>query len=308
MADRCRPNLPLIFSTDLTGILAKKPELYYQLIQTLSVDCCPIDGVELVPFRFSYKRVIGQLKKYQLPVIGIHGPPAWNIPTRRKRDNLIAALFASITPSLSQTFRLNQQLVPRYFLLHEPDLDQPIICQQVHQHFKNWSETQPHQDRPCLMIENVYREESLQKTIEKVKCFQGQFRSGLMLDLAHLLHQVTGLTRPFTSFLRVLNSENIDHYWQQLLQETDRALNQVSLAGLHLPLGLTSDGLPFQLLEEEHWLQLADLIDQQQKKLMTLVIENQHLESRLTLTEKFLPELIKDKKMKLKILLRTGVL
>lgn len=308
MASSCSSKLPLLFSTDLTGIFAKKPELFYQLFQTISADCRQLAGLEFVPFRFSHRRVSQKLLEYNLPIVGLHGPPAWRIPTCSVKGNLIASIFASITPSLNTCLELNQSLKPKYFLIHELDLDQPLLRKKLISHFQNWSKNQLHSTKPIFMIENVYRQKSWQQTVKKINQLHQQTRTGLMLDLAHLLHQVTGLTKPFTHYEQLLNPDNIDHYWQKLLTESHQALNQVSLAAIHLPLGETSDGLPFDLIKAKHWQNLAGLIKHHQNKLLFLVIENQHAQTRLSLTEKYLPTLIKDKKRKLKTLLKAGVI
>ncbi len=308
MAFRRTTDLPLLFSTDLTGIFARKPEFFYQLFQTISADCVHLDGVELMPFRFSHERVRLSLKKYNVPVIGLHGPPACNISTRSPVDNLIVALFSAVTPNLKTTLKMNQQLKPQYFLVHEPDLDQPQIRDSITKHFFNWKQNQNVTKQPWLMIENVYRPNSLQETIKKVNQLNRQTKIGLMLDLTHLLHQVTGLNKIFSRFERVLDQKNIDEYWQLLLKQAHQAFSQVPKAGLHIPLGDTGDGLPFELLTNKHWQLLAQLIKHHKKKLLALTIENQHHCARLSLSKNSLPKLIKDKKKKLKILLKTGVI
>ncbi len=298
---------PILFSTDLTGIFAHKPELFYQLFQTISADCIQLDGVELMPFRFSSSRVVNQLQRYNLPIVGLHGPPAWNVPTRSLFYNLVVSIFAAATPNLSSTFRLNDRLKPQYFLIHEPDLDQPQIKKAIINHFHTWTKNKPEQNKPWLMVENVYRPQSLQLTVKKVNQLHRQTKTSLMLDLSHLLHQVTGLNLIFSRFEQVLDQNKIDDYWQLMIKQADLALAQVPKAGFHIPLGDTSDGLPDKLLTTKHWRQLAALIAHHHSKILVLVIENQHRAARLSLTEKFLPELIKDKKKKLQKLIQAGI-
>ncbi len=51
-AKRHRNQVPLLFSTDIAGIFALNPQLFYQLVQTLSADCYHIDGVVIFTLSF----------------------------------------------------------------------------------------------------------------------------------------------------------------------------------------------------------------------------------------------------------------
>ena len=109
-AKRHRNQVPLLFSTDIAGIFALNPQLFYQLVQTLSADCCHIDGVEFLPFRFSYYRVQQALNKSNIPIVGIHGPVALNTPDRNLLEKIYLSPFSGIMPSLKTTLKLTAKL------------------------------------------------------------------------------------------------------------------------------------------------------------------------------------------------------
>lgn len=298
---RNRPQIPLLLSTDIAGIFATKPHLFYQLIQTLDADCCHIDGVEFLPFRFSYRRVQQALKKFNIPIIGIHSPIAWDTPDRNFWETIYAAPFSSVMPSVKTALKLTATTKPNYLLFHEPDLDKCCFTRQLTTYLKQES-------TPTILLENVYRPNSLQISVDKVKKLQSQTRAGVMIDLVHLLMETLGIFSSFTDYRRALNKQNIDSIWLKMLIAIDKALEQIPVAGLHIPIGTNRDSLPWQLLKTKHWQQLAKLLDKHQDKLIALVLENQHLETALSMNRKHLPAIIKNKKKKIKTLLQAGVL
>ena len=293
--------VPLLLSTDIAGIFATQPQLFYQLLQTISADCCPIDGVEFLPFRFSHPRVQQALEKFNIPIVGIHGPMAWNTPDRNLFEKAFVALFSNVMPSVSSTLKLTTATKPNYLLFHEPDLDQCCFSQQLQQYLKQ-------ENTPTILLENVYRPHSLQISVNSAQRLGNQTRAGVMIDLVHLLREVMEVFNSFSNYQHRLNPDNMSEYWLKMLWEMDRALEQIPVAGLHIPTGTNHDSLPWKLITDDHWQQLAQLLDKHQDRLIALTLENQHFETILSLNKKQLPAIIKDKKMKLKTLLRTRVL
>jgi len=298
---RHRHQVPLIISTDIAGVFALKPKLFYQLFQTLSADCCQIDGVEFLPFRFSHHRVQPALEKFKIPVVGIHGPVALTNPNRGLFETMYVAPFAGVMPSLGATLKLTTKTKLNYILFHEPDLDKCCFTRQLTEYLKQ-------EDTPAILLENVYRPNSLQISVNKAKRLSNQTQAGVMIDLVHLLHEVTGLYSLFNNLRRRLGPDTVDEYWLKMLLAMDKALSQVPVAGLHIPTGTNHDSLPWKLITTKHWRQLALLLDKHQDRLMAITLENQHLETAFSLTEKQLPHIIKDKKKKIKTLIQTGVL
>lgn len=298
---RHRHQVPLLLSTDIAGVFALKPKLFYQLTQTLSADCCPIDGVEFLPFRFSHQRVHLALDKFKIPIVGIHGPVSLTNPSRGLLETMYVAPFAGVMPSLGGTLKLTTKTKPNYILFHEPDLDKCCFTRQLTEYLKQ-------EDTPTILLENVYRPNSLQISVNKAKRLSNQTRAGVMIDLVHLLHEVTGLFSLFNNLRRRLNPDTVDEYWLLMLLAMDKALSQVPVAGLHIPTGTNHDSLPWQLITTKYWQQLALLLDKHQKRLMVITLENQHLETAFSMTEKQLPNIIKDKKKKIKTLIQTRVL
>lgn len=300
-AKRHRNQVPLLFSTDIAGIFALNPQLFYQLVQTLSADCCHIDGVEFLPFRFSYHRVQQALNKFNIPIVGIHGPVAWNTPDRSFFEKIYLSPFSGIMPSVKTTLRLTAKIKPSYLLFHEPDLDQCCFAQQLASYLKQES-------TPTILLENVYRPNSLQISVNKAKRLFNQTQAGIMIDLVHLLNEVMESFSYFSNYHRQINPKNIDEYWLKMLISMDKALSQIPIAGLHIPIGTNRDSLPWELITTQHWQQLAELLDKHQNQLIALTLENQHLETTFSMNKKQLQTIIKDKKKKIKTLLQTRVL
>jgi len=298
---RHRSQVPLLLSTDIAGVFALNPQLFYQLIQTLSADCCQIDGVEFLPFRFSYHRVRQALQKFNIPIIGIHGPIAWNTPNRSLWETIYVAPFSVVMPSLETALKLTTKTKPSYLLFHETDLDKCCFTKQLTTYLKQES-------TPTILLENVYRANSLQISVNKVKRLLNQTQAGVMIDLVHLLHEVMGLYSPFINYQRQLTPDNINEYWLKMLLAMDKTLEQIPVAGLHIPIGTNYDSLPWELITTAHWQQLARLLDKHQDRLIALTLENQHLETAFSINKKQLPNIIKDKKTKIKTLLQTRVL
>ena len=298
---RHRHQVPLLLSTDVAGVFALHPHLFYQLYQTLTADCCPIDGVEFLPFRFSHHRVQPALDKFNIPIVGIHGPVAMTASHRGLLETIYVTPFATVTPSVNATLKLANKTKPNYLLFHEPDLDKCCFTRQFADYLKQ-------EDTPTILIENVYRPNSLQISINKARRLSNQTRAGVMIDLVHLLHEVMGLHSLLTNHHRRLNTTNIDEYWLKMLLAMDKALNQISIAGIHLPIGSSHDSLPWKTITPKHWRQLAKLLDKHQDRLIALTLENQHLETAFSMKKKHLPHLIKDKKTKIKTLIQAGVL
>lgn len=298
---RHRPQIPLLLSTDILGVLAIKPKLFYQLLQTLDADCCQIDGVEFLPFRPSHRRVLKKLNKFNISAHGIHAPVAWNTPNRKLFEKLYVGIFSSITPSLFITYHLTSKIQPKYLLFHEPDLDKCCFVRKLTHYLQQ-------EFTPAILLENVYRPNSLQISVDKAKKLQSQTQAGVMIDLVHLLMEIKGVFSSFSDYRRALNKKNIDSTWIKMLTAMDKALEQIPIAGLHIPIGTNRDSLPWELLTDKHWSQLAKLMDKHQDRLIALVLENQHMETIITLTDKQLPSIIKDKKEKIKVLLNSQVL
>lgn len=294
-------HIPVLLSTDIAGVVAHRPQLFYQLYQTLRAECGVIEGVELLPFRLSWRRMMRSLEKFDIPIVGIHGPVGWNHPDRSWLNKMFVSIFASITPSFHTTFHLTSHIQPRYLLFHEPDLDQPALYLQL----KKFLE---HKPTPTLLLENVYRPNSLSHCVHHAQKLATQTQTGIMIDLVHLVLEVMGIYDFYINYHHHLNSQNIDAHWLQMLVKMDWALQQISLAGLHLPVGTNRDSLPWDLLQDTHWRQLAVMIDKHRQKLMVITLENQHLATAVSLTEPQLTNLIQDKKMKISTLIRAGVL
>lgn len=298
---RHRSQVPLLLSTDIAGIFALNPQLFYQLMQTLDADCCHIDGVEFIPFRFSQHRAHLALDKLNIPIIGIHGPIAWDTPDKSLLEKIYVTPFSGVMSSIKTTLNLTAKIKPRYLLFHEPDLDQCCFTQQLTSYLKQES-------TPIILLENVYRPNSLQISVNKTKRLLNQTQAGIMIDLVHLLREVMEVFNCFSNYHRQLNPDNIDQYWLKMLVAMDEALDQIPAAGLHIPLGSNRDSLPWELLKEKHWRQLAKLFDKHQNRLIALTLENQHLETVFSMNKKQFPAIIKDKKKKIETLLSTGVL
>lgn len=298
---RHRHQVPLLLSTDIAGIFATQPQLFYQLMQTLSADCCPIDGVEFLPFRFSYQRMQQALSKFKVPIVGIHGPVAWNTPDRNLLEKSYVALFSHVMPSLKSAFKLTTQTQPNYLLFHEPDLDQCCFNRQLQDYLKQ-------ENTPTILLENVYRPNSLEISVNSAQKLLNQTQAGVMIDLVHLLREVMGVFSSFSNYHHRLNTNNIDDYWLKMLWAMDKALEQIPVAGLHIPIGTNHDSLPWKLISDKHWRQLAKLLDKHNDRLIALTLENQHFETILSLHKKQLPTIIKDKKDKIRTLLKTDVL
>jgi hypothetical protein len=300
-AIRYRHQVPLLLSTDIAGIFALNPQLFYQLIQTLTADCCHIDGVEFLPFRFSHQKVHQALTKANIPIIGIHGPVAWNTTERNLFEKLYCLPFAGVMPSLNSAYQLTTKAKPNYLLFHEPDFNDCCFSKKLTAYLKQ-------ENTATILIENVYRANSLQISVDQAKKLANQTQAGVMIDLVHLLHEVMELHSFFTSYHRRLNSKNIDEYWLKMLIQADLALEQIPVACFHIPLGTNHDSLPWKLLNTKHWQQFAKLLDKHNDRLIALTLENQHLETVLSMTAKKLPTLIKDKKEKIQTLISTRVL
>ncbi len=298
---RHRHQVPLLLSTDIAGIFSLQPHLFYQLYQTLSADCYDIDGVEFLPFRFSHRRLQKILNQFNIPVIGVHGPLAWNTPNRNNLEKAYMALFTTAMPNLKTTFKITNQTKPKYLLFHEPDLNQYCVYRKLSNYLKQ-------ETTPIIMLENVYRPHSLQISVTQTKKLLHQTQAGIMIDLVHLLMEVMESYNFFTDYRHQLNNKNITHYWHKMLWEMDKTLEQIPIAGLHIPIGTNHDSLPWQLITIKHWHELAKLLDKHQNRLIAMTLENQHTENILSLTPKHLPAIIKDKKKKIKLLLRTQVL
>jgi len=298
---RRHSQVPLLLSTDIIGILALQPQLFYQLYQTLVADCCPIDGVEFLPFRFNHQRIRQALKKFNIPIIGIHGPLAWNTPDKNTFEKVYATLFTNVMPSVNTTFKITAQTKPSYLLFHEPNLGKCCFSRQLNSYLKQ-------ENTPTILLENVYRPGSLRISVNQAKKLLNQTQAGIMIDLVHLLMEVMESFNFFSDYRRQLNSKNMTNYWHKMLWSMDKALEQIPVAGLHIPIGTNRDSLPWELITNEHWRQLAKLLDKHQDRLITFTLENQHFETILSLNKKHLPEIIKDKKKKIKTLLNTQVL
>ena len=298
---RHRSQVPLLLSTDISGIFATQPQLFYQLYQTLSADCCPINGVEFLPFRFSHQRVHQTLDKFNIPIMGIHGPVAWNSYNRNLFEKAYISIFANIMPSLNTTLKITTQTKPNYLLFHEPDFQKCCFSRQLHDYLKQ-------ENTPTILLENVYRPDSLEISIKSAKKLLNQTQAGVMIDLVHLLQEVMKVFSSFTNYHHQLNSKNMTEYWHKMLWAMDKALEQIPVAGLHLPIGTNHDSLPWKLITNQHWQQLTKLLDKHQDRLIALTLENQHSETMLSLNKKHLPAIIEDKKDKIKTLLRTQVL
>jgi hypothetical protein len=298
---RHRSQVPLLLSTDIAGIFARQPQLFYQLYQTLSADCCPIDGVEFLPFRFSHQRVHNSLKKFNIPIIGIHGPMAWNTPDRSTFEKAYVGMFTSVMPSLNTALNLTTQANPNYLLFHEPDFTTCCFSKQLNTYLKQ-------ENTPTILLENVYRPDSLQISVNQAKKLLNQTQAGVMIDLVHLLMEVMESFSSFSDYRRQLNSKNMTEHWLKMLFAMDKAMAQIPVAGLHIPIGTNHDSLPWELITDQHWGQLAKLLDKHQDRLIALTLENQHSETILSLNKRHLPEIIKDKKRKIRTLIRTRVL
>jgi hypothetical protein len=298
---RHRHQVPVILSTDITGILGFHPQLFYQLFHTISADCLPLDGVEFLPFRFSQQRLNRVLKTSQIPVVGIHAPIAWNTPDRTWPEKMFVAPFSLVAPSLSTAFNLTREHHPHYLLLHEPDLASCGVKNQLHRFLDQ-------DNPPPILLENVYRPRSLQISIDQAKKLTTHTQTGVMIDLVHLLMEVMGIFSSFQNYHHHLTPTKIDRYWGQMLEQMDHALQQLHLAGIHLPIGTNRDSLPWNLLSTKHWRELVVLLDKHQDRLVAITLENQHPETILNLGQKHLPAIIKDKKNKLKTLLSCRVL
>ena len=300
-ANRHRQDIPLLLSTDIAGILFFKPELYYQLYQTISADAAFLDGVEFLPFRFNHHLAHHHLHNLKIPILGVHGPLAWNTPDKSWSEKMYAMVFAQVTSNLKTAFNITAINKPKYLLFHEPDLDQ---CQLHHQLSKFLK-----RDRnPIIMIENVYRPNSLQLSVDKVLRLHQQNRAGIMIDLVHLLQEVMGIFSSFKNYHHQLTAKNMTPIWQKMLIAMDQALQQIQIAGLHIPIGTNHDSLPWDLLTTAHWQALSQLLDKHQRRLIALTLENQHPETILGIRKKDLPAIIKDKKKKIKSLVRNRVI
>ena len=296
------PHIPLLISTDLTGVLALKPQLFYQLYHTISVDSCPLDGVEFLPFSPSHHRVEQMLTKFNIPIVGIHGPVLSDTPEKNLSEKIFSLPFVGITPSLKNAIKSTQRIQPSYLLFHEPDLDNCHFAQRVNNYLEQDS-------TPVILLENVYRPNSLQISVDKAKKLSNQTQAGVMIDLVHLLREVVKSFNSFSSYRQQINPDNIDQHWFQMLLMIDRALSQLPIAGFHIPLGSSrGDSLPWELIKAKHWRQLAQLINKHQKRLIAIVLENQHPENTLSINRKYLPKILQDKKHKLKTLVKLGVL
>ena len=298
---RHRPQIPLLLSTDIAGIMAFKTAHYYQLINTISADCGHIDGVEFLPFRFNHRRVQKMLCQSKIPIIGVHGPLAWNTPDKNSFEKIYASLFSHVMPSLKTALNIVEHTQPQYLLFHEPDFGQCHFNRQLAAYLKKES-------TPIIMLENVYRPNSLQISVNQANKLITQTQAGIMIDLVHLLMEVMAVFSSSQNYHRQLNQANISQYWTKMIEAMDQALQQVPMAGLHIPIGTNHDSLPWDLLTATHWQQLAQLLDQHQERLIALTLENQHSETILSLTNKHLPAIIKDKKKKIRTLIRHRVL
>ncbi len=298
---RHRSQVPLLLSTDISGIFSVQPDLFYQLFHTLSADCCPIDGVEFLPFRFSKDRVKKTLDKFNIPITGIHAPVAIDTPDRGLGMKLFVTPFSLVMPSLHSTLKLTSQSKANYLLFHEPDLDKCCVTKQLNSLLKK-------DHKQVILLENVYRPNSLKISVQKAKKLAKQTQAGVMIDLVHLLMEVMGVFSFFDNYHYKLNSKNIDRYWSAMLFEMDKALKQIPIAGLHIPIGTNRDSLPWEIITTKHWQQLAKILDKHQDRLVALTLENQHLETVISMNKKHLPQIIKDKKRKIKTLIKTRVL
>lgn len=298
---RHRPQIPVLLSTEINGILGLQPDSFYQLFQTLSADCCPLDGVEFLPFRLSYQRLCKTLQKMKIPILGMHAPVGWNHPGNSLPKKMFFFPFTQVTPSFTTTFKLTAKIKPNYLLFHENDLDICSLKRELHDFLQN-------NDPQLILLENIYRPDSLKKTLKKAKQLQSQTQAGVMIDLVHLLMEEMKIYSFFDNYQHHLNTKNINHYWELMLRSMGQILSKIHLAGLHIPLGGNRDSLPWELLEKKHWRELAQLIDRHQDRIKAITIENQHSETVLNLSKKRLPQLIKEKKMKLRTLFETGVL
>ena len=298
---RHRSQVPLLLSTDIAGIFARQPQLFYQLYQTLSADCCTIDGVEFLPFRFSHQRVLQTLTKFNIPIIGIHGPMAWNTPDRNIFEKAYVGMFSTVMPSLNTALDITSKSKPNYLLFHEPHFTTCCFTRKLNTYLKQ-------ENTPTILLENVYRPDSLQISVNQAKKLLNQTQAGMMIDLVHLLMEVMESFSFLSDYRRQLNHKNMSEYWQKMLFAMDKAMEQIPVAGLHIPIGTNHDSLPWGLITDQHWQELAKLLDKHQDRLIALTLENQHPEAILSLNKKHLPAIIKDKKDKIKTLLRTRVL
>jgi hypothetical protein len=110
------------------------------------------------------------------------------------------------------------------------------------------------------------------KTIARVQALKEQgFAAGIMLDLVHLIKEITGATKT----LHALSQAQFDQVWQVVITQVGQVMTLLPGSGLHIPIGVNGDSLPLELMSASHWQELGQTIKAAGKNIKWLTIENQ---------------------------------
>lgn len=258
-------------STDISG-LEGKPEnvvsFYQDLWPLMPGPNLPKLQLEVIAWKHSYKSFQEGENHFGFRVAGWHGPVGvdnwWVGGLQHQLKNRV---FNVALVSVEELLELGQPPFNGYLLIHEAETDR--------NGFKELIKTKKISNP--LLLENVPAPGSILKTTAKVIGLRQEgVNTGLMIDLGHLL-----LENP--DYQPKMKKADFLPVWDRILLQVRQALTQMTVAGLHLPIGTLRDCLPMVLMDEKAWQKLASLIHEF-SCLQYLTIENVHRPTLLRLT------------------------
>lgn len=258
----------VLVSSDAVGVFGSLQSLLeiYRL-------CLPILQVEQLPIELlSWQVVMSDARtvnKQQLPVQvqAIHGPmiSPQGSPTlvEAAKAIVISQVMSEIATAIEGfPAYIAENNQAHYFLLHEPDLRDESVQASLKQLPPGTS----------ILVENVLEKGSLQKTIARAQALKEQgFNAGIMLDLVHLIKEITGATKT----LHTLSQAQFDQVWKIVITQVGKTMTLLPGSGLHIPIGVNGDSLPLELMSAVHWQELGQAIKAAGKNIKWLTIENQ---------------------------------
>lgn len=257
----------VLVSTDIVGIWGKLDQVWQIYAKSLPALGGEQIAIELLAWQHLIKNSAKLEKPPQLSIRGIHGPTGHFMESPGIIEKSKAIIFQNIMADLETVVKARPDLfqagqAENYLLVHEPELKR-----------KGKIETLAAMSYPShILVENVLEVGSLQATVQKVAVLKEQkISAGIMIDLVHLIKEYTQSLKT----LHTLEQKTFNDTWKKVLMTVEEVINQLPKSGLHIPIGINGDSLPLELMTNQHWQDLAQVIKKLGEKIQWLTIENQ---------------------------------